>query len=353
MTDFIQLVANDLQQQPRKMGKGYFFKCPFHGGGNEKTPSLKVSNGDSAHNPGFNCFACNEHGGAVGYFLKRGYNLDDARQKAGSPALPYTGSPAPQYDPPDTAPGEAWQERAQAFVLYAREQLHAGAAVAEWTITDHKTGEKSQRRISALEWLISRGLSQPTARAWAIGYNPKDIHDKWENWGLKSPDDEHPKIWIPQGLVIPHIVNGVIWGIKIRRSQGDPKYIHVTGSIPALYMADNLTSGAPIMLTEGEIDALTLWQEASDLVHPCTLGAATNTKRLNLANWGLYFLASEERYTVFDLDEAGRKGAEALNRYHFRPCQIPQPTPWAKDINDYYNATGRLREWVQSALQAG
>jgi len=352
MTDFIQLVANDLRQQPRKVGKDYFFKCPFHSGGNEKTGSLKVTNGDNAHNPGYYCFGCNEHGGVVGYYLKRGYSLEEARRMAGAPAHPSAYQAREQeYAPPAAPAGEAWQERARSLITYAQGAFHAAQVKDTWPVTDLETGEKNAQNITALEWFLSRGLYEDTARAWSIGYNPSDVYDLRERWGL-PPDPEKPKIWIPRGLVIPHIDSGGrVWSIKIRRANGKPKYIHVTGSQADLYMAQTITDSAPIILTEGEIDALTLWQEASDLAGIATLGSASNAKGFSPAPWGIYFLCSPRRYTVFDLDAAGDSGAEALKEYQFAPLALPKARPWNKDVNDYYRCTGRLREWIQDALE--
>ena len=45
-------------------------KCPFHGGGNEKTPSMMVY----PKNRGYHCFACGETGDGI-MFVQRYFNL--------------------------------------------------------------------------------------------------------------------------------------------------------------------------------------------------------------------------------------------------------------------------------------
>lgn len=47
-----------------------FARCPFH---NEKTPSMKVYDGDR----GFNCFGCNTHGSVIDFVMKY-FNLNFA-----------------------------------------------------------------------------------------------------------------------------------------------------------------------------------------------------------------------------------------------------------------------------------
>jgi len=354
--DFVRMVENDLHQQGRKVGRNYFFKCPFHSGGNEGTGSLKVSNGDATHNPGFYCFGCEEHGGAVGYFLKRGYSLEDARRIVGEPAKPYTPRPEAEiYEPPDNPPGPAWQKRAREFLAYTRTQFDTFAqsrgSETDFDITDRESGEKMTRRMVPVEWWLQRGLSIPTGQDWGIGYNPKDWYIPRADFGL--PDEEgKTKVWIPQGFVIPCAVGENLWYVKIRRPQGDPKYIHITGSMPALYMAENLPmfKDQAAVFTEGELDALLAWQEIGRLAGVATLGASTNARRFNVATWGLYLLYPKYRFTVYDLDEAGKKGAEDLARYNFQRLTLPQVKPFDKDITDYYTRTGQLREWFVSEL---
>ena len=42
-------------------------------------------------------------------------------------------------------------------------------------------------------------------------------------------------------------------------------YLAIRGGYPCLFGADTLVMGEPAILTEGEVDALLLWQEAGDL----------------------------------------------------------------------------------------
>ncbi len=349
--DFVSLVERDLNQQARKVGSSFFFKCPFHGGGSEKTGSLKVTNGDVTHNPGFYCFGCNEHGGAVGYFLKRGYSLEEAKSKIGGP-LPAMQRPQEEpVLPPDSPPGPAWQKRAREFLSYARGQFdtfaQARGSETDFEVINPDTGEKVIERMAPVEWWIRRGLYVLTGEYWGIGYNPKDWYLPGPEFGL--PADK--KVWIPQGFVIPCEVGSDVWSVKIRRPKGDPKYIHVSGSVPGLYMAENLPAFDTVIFTEGELDALLTWQELENLVGVATLGAATNSMRFNVATWGLYLLHPRYRFSAYDLDKAGRKGAESLARFNFERLEVPRVKPFDKDLTDYYNRTGRLKEWIFSELQ--
>ncbi|HEY3310629.1 MAG TPA: hypothetical protein VGK00_03215 [Anaerolineales bacterium] len=357
MIDFVRLVETDLHQSARKVGGSLFFKCPFHGGGKEKHGSLKVSNGDESHGPGFYCFGCNEHGGPVGYFLKRGYTLEEARRMAGAESQPgHSPQPAESFDPPDNPPNPTWQGRARDFMKYTQNQFlvfgQSRGSETDFDITDPETGAKKTERMYPVEWWLRRGLTVPTGSNWGIGYNPKEIKNKIrkEEFGLPA-DSENPYIWIPQGFVIPCVVGPDVWYIKIRRTKGEPKYIHIPGSIPALYMAENVTEHETVIFTEGELDALLAWQEIDALAGIATLGAATNARRLNIATWGLYLLYPKYKFAAYDLDEAGKKGAADLARFNFRRLEIPQMKPFDKDLTDYYARTGQLKEWFVSELE--
>ena len=59
---------------------------------------------------------------------------------------------------------------------------------------------------------------------------------------------------------------------------GAHKYVGPAGFTNDLYNADALTSTRPAMLVEGELDALTVAQEAGDLVSPVAAGAMMKIK---------------------------------------------------------------------------
>ena len=84
---------------------------------------------------------------------------------------------------PDVAPPSAgWQERARAFVGYARERL--------W----------SEGRGVALMYLMAeRGLREETIRQWGLGYNPEALYDRGvARWGVDGK-----AVYLSPGIVIP------------------------------------------------------------------------------------------------------------------------------------------------------
>lgn len=153
------------------------------------------------------------------------------------------------------SPGERWQQVAQAFTVFARDML--------W------------KDELALEYLRWRGLSDETIRSAGLGWNPHDLRRDPMGWGFA----DGRQIWLPRGWVIPWEVGGELWRVSIRRPQGKPKYIGPRGCRNALYGADELDTEKPAIMVEGEFDALTLNQVASDLVDPVATGSTTWARR--------------------------------------------------------------------------
>ena len=334
-TDLITLIEADLGQG-RKSGRWTLFHCPFPGHTHgDRKPSLAVTNGDGQRGPGWRCFACGRHGGAIKWLMDfRGLSYRDALSaldlKQPDPNRPRQETPIQR---PDTPPSEAWQSRAW--------ELIERAEAALW----------DDRGKDALEWLRARGLNDLTICAAHLGYIPKDFTDDPTAWGM--PNDDSSPMWFSEGVLIPGQIGESIWYLKSRPShpREGQKYKHVRGGRQALYLADTLANGLPAVFCEGELDALLLLQEARDLVNVITLASAAGD--LNLATWGIYLLRPSRFILAHDMDTAGETGAAKLAWLHnSQRLTIPALTPGAKDLTDFYKSGGDLRALMQSALTA-
>jgi hypothetical protein len=152
-------------------------------------------------------------------------------------------------------------------------------------------------------------------------------------------------IFLSQGITLPGMVGKTCWYLKVRRLRGKPKYLHVRGSRPALFMANDLATHSSIVFCEGEFDALLLAQEAGDLAGIATIGSAC--QHLDLAAWGWYLLHARRFLVAYDVDGKSENGIQGLLtlRQAIR-AKIPQFQPQDKDLTDFHKSGGDLRHWL-------
>lgn len=235
--------------------------------------------------------------------------------------------PEPKHEGP---PDSLWQAKAQALI--------AEAEAALWRADNAR----------AVCWLNARGLADETLRHWHVGLIDRDRRERPEAWGLESqrPNDS---IWIPRGILIPCIVNGAIWYVKIRRPVGEPKYIQIRGGGPALFMADTLPPAREACITEGEFDSMLLWQCLQHATNPRwrSLGVATlgsKSTRLDLDHWARYLYHIRHLVIMYDQDgeseEAKRYWQEIAGRAFVLRWQNIREGD--KDLTDFHNSGGRL-----------
>ena len=182
----------------------------------------------------------------------------------------------------------------------------------------------------ARAYLEGRGISEDTVKAWRIGFNPEDRVIA----GLQAA----------RGIVIPGFVGYIPWYVKIRPGSGTPKYKHIEGSKPALFGLDLLQGRQTVVICEGELDAILLWQHVNDLVDVVAIGG----KGAQPAIPFLGQLIGASRWLVAldtDADEEAAKWGEWSARVkRVRPLQ-------GNDITDFYKAGGDLRRWIVRRLE--
>ncbi len=104
--------------------------------------------------------------------------------------------------------------------------------------------------------------------------------------------------------MIPWFVEGKVWKLSVRRP--DKSYFQVLGSSDALYNTDSMQPGMAVMLVESEIDALSVHQEAGDLIASVATGG---TSKGQTQRWITAIKQVPGLLIGFDADEAGNAGA--------------------------------------------
>lgn len=225
-------------------------------------------------------------------------------------------------------PSEKWQESAELFCWRAERYL--------WT----SGGE------SALAYLHKRGLTDDTLRRARVGLCPDWFTDSLSNWGLSTNQTfENENVKIPRGITLPWIVNNSIWKISVRRPDGS--YFQSLGSSDGgLYNIDMLKPDFPAVLCESEIDALSIQQEASDLIVAIATGGIDKSKESPLRH---KLKQASHLLIGFDLDDAGTEGS----KYWLKMPHALRWTPWRHDVNELLQQQAILvRMWVECGLRA-
>lgn len=232
-------------------------------------------------------------------------------------------------------PGDDWLTPAQEFVSRCRADLWGNVGA------------------KARAWLNGRGLSDDTIRLAGLGYNAAESWIDRGLWGLPPEKNKQGKLkdlWLPRGVVIPWMVDGVLWCVRIRRpvtEKGELKYYLLPGSTAnTLYNAGSLGLDRPAMIQEGEIDALTVQQHAGDLVAAVATGGTSSARR---AKWLARLALASLALVAYDSDEPGDKAAaywvDALNN-------AKRWRPYWKDANQMAQDGVNLRAWVAAGLGA-
>src|SRR5260370_603731 len=279
----------------------------------------------------FKCNGCGTKGSGVDYLMiKSGMSRNEALKTVGW--KPRDGSEpkfiipksAYMYQPTHEMPNEIWQRSAIYFAEYCMDML--------W----------GRMGREALAYLRARGLKDETIRAAEIGYNPTEKWRPGEKWGREK------KQFLAQGIVIPWFVGNELWRITIRDENAvhpDPRYRQVWGGSNGLYLASYLHYPRPVILVEGEFDALSIAQEAGKHVVVCATGS---TEGSHTAKW-IASLAVKERVLVaFDAEEKGDIGAQ----WWMETLENAQRLrPWWKDANQMLqDGIDLLNDWILPAL---
>lgn len=282
---------------------------------------------------------------------------DGAPNRSSSSGETEDGSPGPEQDADESTseegqeqywdefdpPPDRWRESALAFCKESKEHLWDGGKGAE----------------SALSYLHDRGLTDRTIKIANLGVNAEDRYPEKAEWGM----DGDGKVWLPRGIVIPWRggTPGGISGVNIRRPEGDVKpdagdyrsrkYQRATGSWSPLYgtpreRTPRPVSETPVVLVEGEFDALAVLQEAGDLVAPVATGSTSGARR---ERWRSTLAKAPAVLVSFDEGAAGESASKVWEAA--LPNGIRWP-PHADDTGEMLEQGGDLRTWVRCGLEA-
>jgi DNA primase len=320
--DAIAVVEDHIRLEKR--GGRYWGRCPFHGGGQEKTPSFTVDPDRKL----YYCFGCRKGGGILDFVMEMEKTTYPETIKALAHKfgveLTYDGGGEEDKD------WEAEQSRKeQLYELYRRTSLSFS----------HFLLEKPEGK-PALDYLLSRGISIDMIKHFRLGYSPSDrdwlypfLHSKGysdeflESSGLFSAKRRgmaffSDRLMFPiadrQGRVAAfggRILPGAAVQSDGKEGAPDrepPKYINtreieIYKKSQILYALDlalpEIRRSKTVYLAEGYMDVIALHQAGiTNAVAPCGT-AFTDEQAKMLRHW------ADSAVLVFDSDEAGRQAA--------------------------------------------
>lgn len=319
----IETVAVSLLGEPegRSGSRGLWWPCPFH---QDSNPSFHVSPEWGT----WRCFGCDKGGDAADLVMGiEGLTFPQAAERlaemfslegrncsrAPAPPKPRTSLPRARADPAvDPVKALSRRQWAMRTALEAVERL--------WSPKGRK----------ALEYLRNRGLTDATIGLARLGLVRN----------LKVLKADESGTYTATGITIPWFDDAgriarinVRLAVPFRSKRGrETRYIDVFRDRPAVFAPFGVRDGWPLIVCEGEFDALLLAQELRGHADVVTLGSASG-KLSDEA--GPLLKGASGLFAAHDGDSAGAKAARRLREVFPQAERVRPPAP-AKDWTDLH-----------------
>src|SRR5271157_3796602 len=288
-------VATALLGPPaRREGRRLLWLCPFH---DDHHPSFQVD----PDRREWRCWVCGIRGDAAELEMKlRGVAFPEAARIAAELSgivtplgkstrlTPRPRPPAPAARNPDK-PASPSVEQSSGLPLADAIALATDAADRLW----------KPEGTEALAYLYGRGLADETIRAARLGWTPR----------VMVPTRDGDRCYPARGVVIPWFDRDRLALVKIRDPDAPkPKrYKEAFRDRPGIYPCpEAIRPGWPLIIGEGELDALLLGQELRDLAAVVTLGPSSNRPDVGVIG---RMLCAPVRLIALDADKAGDDAA--------------------------------------------
>jgi hypothetical protein len=324
--DLAAVATNQLGPAPGRRGergRRLWWRCPL-GTHEDSNPSFCVDPTKGR----WRCFGCGVHGDAAALVMKlRGMTFPEAvATLAGGPSPTRPGKapgkpvarPAPPLPPEPSGLPEA-----------AALALVQSAAARLWT----PEGAESLAYLTGPR----RRLAPETIGAARLGWTP----------GVMVPTRAGDRAFQAQGWVIPWFASGRLALVKIRQPDGRrPKYAEAFRDPVRLICypsPEAIRPGQPLVVVEGEFDALALGEALGELAAVVTLGSASARPGPAALR---PMLAAAPWFIATDRDSAGDQAAAGWPARARRVCP---PAPF-KDWTEAKAAGVDLARWWRAVL---
>jgi len=311
--DAISVVGDYVRLE--KKGGRWWGRCPFHGGGQEKTPSFKVDPDLKM----YHCFGCGKGGSVVGFVME----MDKLSYPEAIKSLARKMGIELVYE--EGGPQEGEQDRSSREELY---ELYRRTTVT----FQHFLREKPEGK-DALKYILDRGISEEMIERFQLGFAPCErdfLHKFLRQKGYSDDFLEKSGLFSSRYKTIPLFSGRLMFPIMDRQGkivafggralpgvvQSDgkepPKYINspeteIYRKGQTLFAIDQakpqMRQSKTAYLAEGYMDVIALHQ-AGIVNAVAPLGTAFTDEQ---ASWLRRWV--EKVVLIFDSDEAGEKAA--------------------------------------------
>lgn len=245
-----------------------------------------------------------------------------------------------------TPPSEQWSKAARDFCISRR----------NWLWSDEP------KALEVRQWLTSeRGLTEKSISRAGLGYNPDYVKLNPEEWGLEKAEKDY---WVPDGLVIPWLMDQAVWYVQIRVSNqtlekhrqrwakrgkegSEPaRYLPIKGGQIGLYNANKIQPGTPLILVESVLDALVGQQETGSDAVWCASGTTGGAHDML---WQSLIRQTSPVILGYDFD-GNRAGDNAFFKFWQKQGNITRWQPWNHDISDMKKAGLDVALWASIGI---
>lgn len=319
---------------------GFWIKCPFHGNGNERTPSCKLN----LERNSFYCFACQEHGSMFDFVMKMEHiTFPEAVRELASRA---------GVSIEDETPQERVRKEEKTSLYELNEQM---AKVF------HQMLLVSPEAEAARDYLAKRKITQETIERFRLGYAPKDsrwLHDYMVKAGYSDSFLQDSGFFSKNKYPYPLFCNRlmfpvsswqgkvVAFGARDLSFRNDaPKYINTPDTVIyskkhnlyAFYEClETIKKEHTAIVCEGNFDAISL-NQAGLTYAVAPFGTAFTSEQA-----GLLSRYVSRVQLLFDTDNAGMEAtSKAITMLQEKdiPCEVLSLDRF-KDASEYLEKAG-------------
>ena len=328
--------------QVLQRNNGFWIRCPFHGGGNERTPSCKLN----LERGSFYCFACQEHGSMFDFVMKM--------EKVTFPEAVRTLA---------TRAGVVLENETELDVKKKEIKNSLFALNEEMAKTFHDFLMTGQEAQDARDYIARRKITQDTVEKFNLGYAPRDpkwLYSHLKKQGYSDEFLQESGFFSKKSFPYPLFCNRLMFPVKnwqgrviafgardLTFRDDTPKYINTPETsvyskkhnLYGFYEAlETIRTEHRAIVCEGNFDAISLHQAGiTCAVAPFgTAFTSEHAKILRRLNVPLRL--------CLDGDDAGQHGillmTKILDEYHIS-YQIVDYHGDKRDPDDIFNQDGK------------